>query len=64
MLAPRWFRALSRRGAHMNNSPRQAILNGQQNIAPIWSRNIAPSATAAISAGPNAMPSLYTKKEA
>lgn len=44
--------------------PLHAILNGQQNAAHIWSRNIAPNATAAISMGPNAMPPLYTKKEA
>lgn len=42
--------------------PLHAILKGQQKAAVIWSRNIAPSATAAISMGPKDMPSTYTKK--
>lgn len=43
-------------------TPPQAFLKGQQKAAQIWSRNIAPNATPAISIGPNAMASLYTEK--
>jgi hypothetical protein len=44
-------------------APRHAILNGQQNAAKIWSRNIAPNATANACSGPNAILATYKKKE-